>query len=135
MAERNISGPGIVLLCGGTDMATRFEIVLEQGENFFFQLRMAGGDVVLRSLGSHSKIMTQNEILHLRNSLRDKTRLVPHHTDDGGHFLVVKDADGSVLAKSCRVADEKELAALAERLRAAGDAPMIDLSKRAVHSN
>ena len=83
-------------------MSTRFEVVLEHDNTYFFQLRMDDGSVILRSLGSDSKIMTQNEVLHLRNSLRDDSRLVPHDGDDGSFFLVVKDRDGTVLARTPR---------------------------------
>jgi len=110
-------------------MAMRFE-VLHEDDVFFFQLRTAEGDVILRSLDSPSKIMTQNEILHLRSSLQDGSRLVPHTSADGEHFVVVKDADGSVLAKSVRVATEQELQALREQVVAAATAPIVDLTKR-----
>jgi hypothetical protein len=110
-------------------MAMRFEI-LHEGDVFFFQLRTADGDVILRSLDSPSKIMTQSEILHLRSSLQEGSRLVPHTSTTGEHFIVVKDADGSVLAKSARVATEEELQALRERIVEAAQAPIVDLSKR-----
>ena len=110
-------------------MATRYEVVLGDDETFFFQLRTADGDVILRSLGSPSKIMTQNEILHLRNSLRDESRLVPHESADGSRFLVIKDSDGSVLARSAKVGSDDELESMAAQLQAAASAPMVDLAK------
>ncbi len=109
-------------------MATRYEVVLDHDDTFVFQLRTADGDVVLRGLGSPSKIMVQNEILHLRNALRDDSRIVPHEAD-GEHFVVVKDRDGSVLAKSKRVDSEAALKELVDGLLAAATAPIIDLSK------
>lgn len=110
-------------------MATRYEVLLEQGDTFYFQLRTDDGRVILKSLGSPSKIMTQNEILHLRNSLRDTSRLISHDTD-GEHFLVVKDRDGSVLAKSPRVDSSGALRELTQEITAAAAAPIVDLSKR-----
>ncbi|MFN3241733.1 MAG: hypothetical protein ACE37K_09500 [Planctomycetota bacterium] len=111
-------------------MANRFEVVLEHDDTFLFQLRTKDGDVVLRGLGSPSKIMTQNEILHLRNSLRDDARRVPHESADGEHFLVIKDRDGSVLAKSPRVASKEALEGLEQRILDACGAPIVDLTKR-----
>jgi len=110
-------------------MATRFEIVHEH-DTFLFQLRTADGEVVLRSLGSPSKIMTQNEILHLRSAIRDESHFVPHVADDGTHFLVLKDKDGSVLAKTDHVGSAAVLDQLKETIIAAGAAPMIDLTKK-----
>lgn len=110
-------------------MSTRFEVVLEHDDTYFFQLRMDDGSVILRSLGSDSKIMTQNEVLHLRNSLRDDSRLVPHGGEDGSFFLVVKDRDGSVLARTPRAKTRPELDELTSKLLASSAAPMVDLSK------
>lgn len=109
-------------------MATRYEIVHDH-DAFFFQLRMADGDVVLRGLDSPSKIMVQNEILHLRNALRDDSRLVPHDGDDGERFVVVKDRDGSVLARSKRVDGDAALRELVDDLLGAAHAPIIDLAR------
>lgn len=110
-------------------MVTRFEIVHEH-DDFFFQLRTADGDVVLRSLGSPSKIMTQNEILHSRTAMRDDSHWVPHEAKDGSHFLVLKDKDGSVLARSSQTQSSAELDQLRELIIAAGTAPMIDMTKK-----
>lgn len=111
-------------------MVTRLEVVLEHDDTFFFQLRTVDGDVVLRSLGSPSKIMTQNEILHLRSAIRDDSHWIPHEADDGSHFFVLKDKDGSVLAKSSRTKTAEELEQLKQVIVAAGGAPMIDLTKK-----
>lgn len=112
-------------------MATRYEVQIENGDTFFFHLRSGDGRVILRSLGSPSKIMTQNEILHLRDAVRDPARLVSHD-DHGRYFLVVKDRDGSVLAKSPRVDSGDELQVLTKEVIAAAAAPIVDLCKRAV---
>lgn len=109
-------------------MATRYEIV-HDNDAFHFQLRLADGDVVLRGLDSTSKIMVQNEILHLRNALRDDSGMVPHQDEQGRHFVIVKDRDGTVLARSKRVADEAALEALTEVLLGAAHAAIIDLAK------
>ncbi|HEB53695.1 MAG TPA: hypothetical protein ENI87_10625 [bacterium] len=101
----------------------------DDGGSFFFQLRTGDGEVILRGLGTTSKIMTQNEILHARNSLREEERLVPHQADDGKWFAVLKDRDGSVLARSPRVEGREQLEALVERLQRHAGAPMVDLSK------
>jgi len=111
-------------------MVTRFEIVLEHDDTFFFQLRTADGEVVLRSLGSNSKIMTQNEILHLRKAILDDSHLVAHVSEDGAHFLIIKDDDGSVLARSSRTKSKVELDALTKTILDAASSPMIDLTKK-----
>ncbi|HEX5051560.1 MAG TPA: hypothetical protein VFZ65_07310 [Planctomycetota bacterium] len=112
-------------------MATRFELLLEPSGKFHFLLRSPDGGVLLRSLAGDSKIMSQNELLHARNALRDDSRLVPHEAEDGSHFLVVKDRDGSVLARSPSVGSAAELEAMTDQIRAAGQgAPVIDLTKR-----
>lgn len=109
-------------------MATRFEIVREHDE-FCFLLRTDDGEVILRGLGSPSKVMTQNEILHLRKSLRDDSHMVPHEDESGRRFVVVKDDDGSVLARSAKVDSEDELLSLERRMIDAATAPMIDLAR------
>ncbi len=111
-------------------MVTRFELVLEHEDTFIFQLRTEDGDIVLRGLGSNSKIMTQNELLHLRRAAKDVARLVPHVGSDGSHFLIIKDDDGSVLARSSKTKSKPELDAMTEFILQATDSPMIDLTKR-----
>ena len=111
-------------------MANRYEIVWEH-DAFFFRLRMADGEVVLRGLGSPSKIMVQNEILHLRNALRDPSHLIAHESDNGERFIVVKDRDRSVLARSKRVNGGAAMRELVGELLGAAHAPIIDLAKQA----
>lgn len=116
-------------------MATRFELVLEH-DKFNFHLRLPDGPALLTGLTSNSKIMTQNEVAHVRTALRDPACIVPHQTSDGRHFLVVKDKDGSVLAKSPTVGSSTELEALTAKIvAAAATAAVVDLSKRAAHSH
>lgn len=111
-------------------MATRFEIVHAHDDTFSFQLRTADGEVILSGLESPSKIMTQNEVLHLRNCLRDDSRMVPHEDDAGMRFVVVKDRDGTVLARSPKVHSEDDLVQLEQRMIAAASAPMVDLARK-----
>lgn len=117
-------------------MATRFELVPHH-DRMTFNLRTAEGEILLTGLGgSSSKVMVQNEILHVRSALRDRANLVPHHGKDGSHWVVLKDHDGSVLAKSPHVANAHEREALESRLLAvAGKAPIVDLTKRAAHAH
>jgi uncharacterized protein YegP (UPF0339 family) len=116
-------------------MANRFELVLDH-DKFNFHLRTADGLTLLTGLGSTSRIMTQNEIAHVRSSLRDPSHLVSHVGDDGSFFVTVKDKDGSVLAKSPHVGSKALLEELAHRiLTLAPQAPMIDLSKRAASAH
>ena len=110
-------------------MATRFELVLEHEDTFVFQLRTKDGDIVLRGLGSNSKIITQNELLHLRRAVKDASHLVPHVGADGAHFLIIKDGDGSVLARSSQTKSKPELDALTKFIVDSIGASMIDLTK------
>ncbi|MFT4515060.1 MAG: hypothetical protein ACI89X_002003 [Planctomycetota bacterium] len=116
-------------------MATRFELVLEHDDTFIFQLRSKDGDIVLRGLGNDSKIMTQNELLHLRKAVKDDSHLVPHVGDDGSHFLIIKDGDGSVLARSTNTKSKPELDAQTEFIVEAIGSPMIDLTKHRSHAS
>ncbi|MFY9343032.1 MAG: hypothetical protein WAT39_11115 [Planctomycetota bacterium] len=116
-------------------MANRFELVLER-DKFTFYLRTSDGLTLLTGLGSTSRIMTQNEIAHVRESLRDPTHLVPHRGADGSHFVTVKDKDGSVLAKSPHVGSAALLDELTQRiLSLAPSAMMVDTTKRAASAH
>lgn len=111
-------------------MAARFEVVLDGGGRFHFQLCAPDGDVLLTSLPEASKIMVQNSVLNARNSLRDPERMVAHNAEDG-HFGVLKDRHGEVLARTPRVASAEALEELLERVRVAGtSAPLVDRTKR-----
>lgn len=112
-------------------MAARFEVVLDEGGRFFFQLCAPKGDVLLTSLPGDSKIMIQNAVLNARNSVRDPERLVPHTSDSGKHFAVLKDRNGEVLARTVRVDSAEALETLLELVRSLGSsAPLVDKSKR-----
>jgi len=112
-------------------MATRFELVLDDAGKFHFQLRSPDGDVLLRSVGCDGKIKAQTAVLHVRSAMRDPARSELHTEADGSHGVVVKEADGSLLARSARVADAAAGQALLERIRNISDtAPIIDLTKR-----
>jgi len=111
-------------------MATRFELVIDH-DRTFFQLVNKDGQTLLRSLGSTSKIMTQNEIQHLRRALRDPSHLVPHESQDGSRFVVVKEDNGTVVARSPHVPDAAALQALIDDVMASvATAPIIDRTKR-----
>jgi hypothetical protein len=115
------------------NMANRFELVVEH-DQVFFQLRAASGEVLLRSLGSSSKIMTQNEVLHLRRALQDPSHLHNHQGADGSHFVVIKEENGTVLAKSPHVSSLQHLEELTRTVLAiCQKAPIVDLTKR-VHA-
>jgi hypothetical protein len=111
--------------------STRFEIVPDH-DQLTFHLRTTDGQTLLTGLGSNSKIMLQNEILHARKALRDRSHIVKHAGDDGTHWIVVKDLDGSVLAKSPHLPTPEALEEVIARVLAvAATAPIVDLSKRA----
>lgn len=116
-------------------MATRFELVLDDTGKFHFQLRGPDGDVLLRSVGCNGKIGAQTGVLHVRSALRDPARSGPQTEPDGSHWIVAKEVDGSLLARSMRVTDEAAGHALLARIRAISDtAPVIDLTKRRVET-
>jgi uncharacterized protein YegP (UPF0339 family) len=116
-------------------MATRFELVLDDAGKFHFQLRGPDGDILLRSVACSGKIAAQTGVLHVRSALRDLARSGAQTEADGSHWIVAKEADGSVLASSVRVADATAAGALLQRIRAISDtAPVIDLTKRRVET-
>jgi hypothetical protein len=111
--------------------STRFEIVPDH-DQLTFHLRTTEGHTLLTGLGTDSKIMLQNEILHVRTALRDPSHIVKHHGNDGSHWIVVKDLDGSVLAKSPHVPSAEALEEIVARVLAvAATAPIVDRTKRA----
>jgi hypothetical protein len=116
--------------------ATRFELVLDH-DKMTFQLRTHEGQTLLTGLGSTtSKIMLQNDILHVRRASTDASHLVEHEGKDGTHWVTVKDKDGSVLAKSPHVATVAAMQEIKARILAVvAAAPIVDLAKRAVHAH
>jgi uncharacterized protein YegP (UPF0339 family) len=111
-------------------MANRFELVVDHDKTFF-ELKDKDGHTLLRSLGSASKIMTQNEIQHLRKALRDRSHLVAHQGKDGSWFVVVKEDNGTVLARSPHVPDDPALQTLIDHvMEIFASAPIIDKTKR-----
>ena len=116
-------------------MATRFELILDDAGKFHFQLRGPDGEVLLRSVGCDGKIKAQTAVLHARSALRDPQRSSAVAASDGSHSIVAKEADGSMLASSGRVADAMAANELLQRIRSISDpAPIIDLTKRRVGS-
>jgi len=112
-------------------MKDRFEVVQDPNGRFSFQLRAADGATLLSSLACDSKIMAQSDLLHTRNSLRDNDRVIEHQADDGTRFVVIKDRNGAVLARSPHVDPTAPFAAMLDRIRSAAQgAPLVDLTKR-----
>ncbi|MBX3462074.1 MAG: hypothetical protein KF830_02810 [Planctomycetes bacterium] len=112
-------------------MATRFELVLDDAGRFHFQLRSPDGDLLLRSVGCDGKIKAQTAVLHARSGLRDPERSKAEADAEGGHWVVVREADGALLARSPRLGDAAAARALLDRIRGLSDtAPIIDLTKR-----
>lgn len=105
-------------------MTTRFEISAS-ADRFCFRLLGDDGDVLLQGLPCEGKIAAQNEVLHARNAIRSPERLVAHVDEEGRHFMVLKDRDGTVLARSTRVASELERDRLQATIRAAAAAPLV----------
>ena len=94
---------------------TRFELVSDH-DHLTFNLRTAEGQVLLTGL--------------------DPSRLVAHEAPDGSHWFVLKDADGSVLARSPHVTTKAALDELCTRILAvAASAPIVDLIKRSAHAH
>ena len=113
-------------------MNARFELVSDDPGRFFFRLLDRTGRLLLTGLPCEGKIAAQSEVLHARNSIRAADRFVSHRADDGSHFVVLKDKDGSVLAKSATMATEAELTALiAQATALGGAAPLVDLTRPA----
>lgn len=112
-------------------MATRFELVAED-DQVHFQLRGADGSVLVKDVGGSSgRIGAQNGILHLRRAVQDPTHMVEHRGKDGSRFLVIKEANGDVIARSAHVDSPERLAALAREIPiAAANAPIIDLTRQ-----
>lgn len=110
-------------------MNARFELVRDDRDRIGFRLLGRDGLVLLKGLPCDSKIAAQTEVLHARNSIRAE-RFVPHVGDDGSHFVVLKDKDGSVLARSPHVRDEGELAQIRAAIEQFGqDAPIVDQTR------
>jgi uncharacterized protein YegP (UPF0339 family) len=111
-------------------MPAQFEIRSDSPDQFHFELHADDGAVLLRGLVGNSKIMVQNEVLHLRRAAVAPELLVDHHPGAHEHFLVVKDVDGSVLARSPAVAATAQLQQLREQVAAlAPHAPLVDRTK------
>jgi len=113
----------------GTTMPAQFEIRSDSPDQFHFELHAEDGAVLLRGLVGNSKIMVQNEVLHLRRAAAAPDLLIDHHGAHE-HFLVVKDVDGSVLARSPAVAEAAQLQRLREQVAAvAPTAALVDRTK------
>jgi len=112
-------------------MKDRFEVVQDPSGKYRFLLRTADGALLLSSLPGDSKIMVQNDLLHTRNSLGEDACVIEHRADDGTRFVVVKDHDGTVLARSPHMDPKAPFTAILDKIRgAARGAPMVDMAKR-----
>ncbi len=112
-------------------MASRFEIILDTAGKYYFHLRGPDGGALLASHAFDSKIMAQSAVMNARSALKDETRVLKQQGDDGKHCLIVRDKDGTMLARSPGVAGEPDLEPLCEAIRGVGIvAPVVDLTKR-----
>lgn len=111
-------------------MPAQFEIRSDSPAQFRFELHADDGSVLLQGLPGDSKIMVQNEVLHLRQAVQAPELVIDHHNGKHEHFLVVKDIDGSVLARSPAVAEVSVLASLRQQVTAlAPNAALVDRTK------
>lgn len=112
-------------------MSTHFELLTDDRSRVSFYLYGDDGEVLLRGLPCRGKIDAQTEVMHTRQSLAESEHLVPHVDESGRHFVVLKDDDGTVLARSRHVATPDDLEALIGEVALAGaEAPIIDKTRR-----
>lgn len=111
-------------------MVTRFELNQDDAGRFGFVLRHQDGEVLLAGLMGDSKVMAQNDVLHARSAIREASRFVPHQGSDGSHFAVLKDKDGSVLARTRHFDSASTLQDAIASIAACVDAPLLDLTRR-----
>lgn len=108
-------------------MSAKFELVQDDHGRYCFRLLDTDEQVLMTGLPNSGKIAVQSDVLRTRQSLRAADRFVVKTNGDGGHFAVLKDKNGGVLARSRQVADQQSLAALVDRIHAvAVDAPLLD---------
>jgi len=108
-------------------MSTRFNLLCDEQGRISFCLVDGEGDVLLQGLPCRGKVAAQTEIMRTRKSLRAPDQLIPHESQAGEHFVVVKNNDGDVIARSRRVGTPGELAQLVEVIRSTGaDAVIVD---------
>lgn len=112
-------------------MSTRFELLCDELGRVSFCLVGNDGKVLLQGLPCRGKIDAQAEIMHTRESLRSPDHLVPHRSQEGEHFVVLKDQEGAVLARSPRVRNENTLRAMVQSICTKGvDAMIVDQTRR-----
>jgi len=97
-------------------MKARFEVVLDDHDRFRFRLLDDEEHVLLMGLPHQEKVTAQHDVQEVRQSIAERRRFVPQHTYDGGHFAVLKDTNGKVIARSCRVADHDEMVRIVGRI-------------------
>jgi len=97
-------------------MMARFEIVQDDHDRFRFRLLDDEEQVLLTGLPHAEKVTAQHDVVQVRQSIAKRRRFVPQHTYDGGHFAVLKDENGKVIGRSCRVADHDEMVRVVGRI-------------------
>jgi uncharacterized protein YegP (UPF0339 family) len=83
-------------------MRTKFELISDEQGHCGFVLKADDGSTLLRGVAAAGRSTVQTEIAHVRKAVKDVHLFVPHRADDGA-FVVLKDRDGSVLAKTPHV--------------------------------
>ena len=101
-------------------MNARFELICDDSDRVRFRLLDTDGHALLTGGPTNGKITAQNQVLHARSAIRDD-RFLPQ-SDNGEHFVILQDKDGSDLAKSAKVKDESELPSLIAMIRECGAA-------------
>ena len=110
-------------------MNARFELICDDSDRIHFRLLDTEGHPLLTGGPTNGKITAQNEVLHARSAIKDE-RFLPQ-SDNGKHYVILQDKDGSDLAKSCKVDSEAEIPALLTAIRECGAAmAIIDHTKK-----
>ena len=106
-------------------MKARFEIVVDGHDRFRFRLLDDEEHVLLMGLPHPEKATAQSDVVQVQQSIAQRRRFVPQHTYDGGHFAVLKDEQGKVIARSCRVPDHAAMVQVVNQIAkiAAGASP------------
>lgn len=79
-----------------------FDLTADEQGRFWFTLKGTEGEPLLVGLKSNGRIPAGIDVLHVRKAVRDIHHFIPHLASDGA-FVVLKDTNGEVLAKSPHV--------------------------------
>ena len=85
-----------------TRMNAVFDLTADEQGRYWFTLKGTEGEPLLVGLKSAGRIPAGIDVLHVRKAVRDIHHFVPHLASDGA-FVVLKDTNGEVLAKSPHV--------------------------------